>query len=148
MLRLKAAARNVEDFTTGTFRPVIADSTADPALVKRVLLCAGKVYHDLVAQRDKSGDTATAIIRLEQLYPLDADQLSEALAPYSDAEVVWVQEEPLNQGAWSRMSLALPRMVGSAVSVVARAAAASPASGLASVHHEEQVELVTRAFDS
>ena len=148
MLRLKAAASNVEDFTTGTFRPVIADSTADPALVKRVLLCAGKVYHDLVAQRDKSGDTATAIIRLEQLYPLDADQLSEALAPYSDAEVVWVQEEPLNQGAWSRMSLALPRMVGSTVSVVARAAAASPASGLASVHHEEQVELVTRAFDS
>jgi 2-oxoglutarate decarboxylase len=148
MLRLKAAASNVEDFTTDTFRPVIADTTAEPALVKRVLLCAGKVYYDLIAQRDKSGDTRTAIVRIEQLYPLDADQLSEALAPYGDAEVVWVQEEPLNQGAWSRMSLALPRMLGKTVGVVARAAAASPASGLASVHHDEQVDLVTRAFDS
>lgn len=148
MLRLKAAASNVEDFTTDTFRPVIADAVADPALVKRVLLCAGKVYYDLAAQRDKAGDTSTAIVRLEQLYPLDGDQLHEALAPYSDAEVLWVQEEPLNQGAWSRMSLALPRLVGSPVGVIARAAAASPASGLASVHHDEQVDLVTRAFDS
>ena len=148
MLRLKAAASNVEDFTTDTFRPVIADATVDPSLVKRVLLCAGKVYYDLIAQREKSGDTSTAIVRLEQLYPIDADQLTEALAPYNDAEVVWVQEEPLNQGAWSRMSLALPRLLGMTVGVVARAAAASPASGLASVHHDEQVDLVTRAFDS
>ncbi|WP_082098961.1 multifunctional oxoglutarate decarboxylase/oxoglutarate dehydrogenase thiamine pyrophosphate-binding subunit/dihydrolipoyllysine-residue succinyltransferase subunit [Demequina iriomotensis] len=146
MLRLRAAQSAVEDFTTGTFREVIGDDAVDPASVDRVLLCAGKVYYDLVAERDRSGDTATAIVRFEQLYPLAHDAIREALAPFDGAELVWVQEEPLNQGAWSRMSLSLPQIVGTTLGVVSRAASASPASGLASRHAAEQSELVTRAF--
>jgi len=148
MLRLKAAASDPSEFTSGTFRPVIGDDAVAAAGVTRVLMCAGKVYYDLLAQREQSGDTHTAIVRFEQLYPLDAQGIQEALAPYSGAELVWVQEEPLNQGAWSRMSWTLPQIVGNSVSVVARAASASPASGLSSVHHDEQASLVTRAFDS
>ena len=110
-------------------------------------MCAGKVYYDLLAQRGKSGDTTTAIVRFEQLYPLNQDSLREALAPFDGAEFVWVQEEPLNQGAWAKISLSLPQMVGRSIAVVSRPAAASPASGLASRHHEEQANLVARAFD-
>ncbi|WP_228374253.1 multifunctional oxoglutarate decarboxylase/oxoglutarate dehydrogenase thiamine pyrophosphate-binding subunit/dihydrolipoyllysine-residue succinyltransferase subunit [Demequina phytophila] len=146
MLRLRAAQSAVEDFTTGTFREVIGDDAVDPGGVDRVLLCAGKVYYDLVAERERTGDTATAIVRLEQLYPLAHDAIREALAPFDGAELVWVQEEPQNQGAWSRMSLSLPQVVGTTLGVVSRPASASPASGLASRHAAEQAELVARAF--
>ncbi len=147
MLRLRAAQSPVEDFTSGDFRPVIPDATVDPAEVTRVLMCAGKVYYDLAAKRDKAGDTTTAIVRLEQLYPLDHDGLKAALEPFGDAELVWVQEEPRNQGAWGYISLNLPQVVGSPVKAVTRPASASPASGLNSRHREEQAELVERAFE-
>ncbi|MDN4490204.1 multifunctional oxoglutarate decarboxylase/oxoglutarate dehydrogenase thiamine pyrophosphate-binding subunit/dihydrolipoyllysine-residue succinyltransferase subunit [Demequina sp. SYSU T00068] len=146
MLRLRAAQSEVEDFTTGTFQEVIPDTTVDPGGVDRVLICAGKVYYDLVAQRDKAGDTATAILRFEQLYPLDHDAIKEALAPFDGAEVLWVQEEPLNQGAWSKISLSLPQIIGTTVGCVSRPASASPAAGQASRHAAEQAELVERAF--
>jgi len=147
MLRLKAAASPVEDFTSGTFREVIGDEGVFASRVTRVLMCAGKVYYDLLAQREKTGDTTTAIVRLEQLYPLDGERLREALAPYDGAEFVWVQEEPANQGAWSMISLSLPQLLGHTISVVSRPASASPASGLASRHLDEQSGLVARAFD-
>ncbi len=147
MLRLKAASSAVDDFTTGTFREVVGDSTVNPGQVTRVLMCAGKVYYDLLAAREKAGDNATAIVRFEQLYPLQADRIREALAPFDGAELIWVQEEPLNQGAWSRISLSLPQLVGKTVNVVSRPASASPASGLASRHQAEQTDLVARAFD-
>ena len=140
-----AAQSDVADFTSGTFLPVIPDPI-DPAGVDRVLLCAGKVYYDLLAEREKSGNTTTAIVRLEQLYPLSEERLREAVALYDGAEFVWVQEEPENQGAWATISLHLPQLVGRTVSVVSRPASASPASGLASRHHEEQAALVARAF--
>ncbi|MFW2513150.1 multifunctional oxoglutarate decarboxylase/oxoglutarate dehydrogenase thiamine pyrophosphate-binding subunit/dihydrolipoyllysine-residue succinyltransferase subunit [Demequina sp. SO4-13] len=145
MLRLRAAQSPAEDFTTGTFRPVIGD-TIDPDGVDRVLLCSGKVYYDLAAYREKTGDTSTAIVRLEQLYPLDHEGLQEAIAPYGDAKLVWVQEEPRNQGAWSYLSMTLPPLMGRTVKGVTRSAAASPASGLSSRHQEEQGDLVNRAF--
>lgn len=147
MLRLKAASSAVDDFTTGTFREVVGDSTVNPGQVTRVLMCAGKVYYDLLAAREKAGDNTTAIVRFEQLYPLHPERIREALAPFDGAELVWVQEEPLNQGAWSRMSLSLPQLVGKTVGVVSRPASASPASGLASRHQAEQTDLVARAFD-
>jgi multifunctional 2-oxoglutarate metabolism enzyme len=146
MLRLRAAQSEVEDFTSGTFLPVIPDPIA-PEGVDRVLLCAGKVYYDLVAEREKRGDTATAIVRLEQLYPLDGEGLRAALAPYGDAEVMWVQEEPLNQGAWGHITTTLPQEISHTVRVVSRARSASTASGLSSRHAAEQADLVARAFD-
>lgn len=145
MLRLRAAQSAVEDFTHGTFEPAVPD-TIDPAGVERVLMCAGKVYYDLAAEREKSGDTTTAIVRLEQLYPLDKQSIDAALAPYGDAELIWVQEEPRNQGAWSYLAHALPHVVEREVHGVTRPASASPASGLSSRHKEEQEDLVKRAF--
>src|SRR5690606_19909324 len=99
---------------------------------------------DLLAAREKAGDNTVAIVRFEQLYPLDAERVREALAPFDGAELVWVQEEPENQGAWGRMSHALPAIVGRDVRVVSRPASASPASGLASRHQAEQAELVAK----
>ncbi|PKQ25436.1 MAG: multifunctional oxoglutarate decarboxylase/oxoglutarate dehydrogenase thiamine pyrophosphate-binding subunit/dihydrolipoyllysine-residue succinyltransferase subunit [Actinobacteria bacterium HGW-Actinobacteria-4] len=146
MLRLRAAQSAVEDFTSGTFQEVIPDPI-DPAGVDRVLMCGGKVYYDLIAEREKAEDTATAIVRFEQLYPLVPEAITAALAPYGDAEYVWVQEEPHNQGAWSHMSLNLPQIVGRTIGEVSRPASASPASGLSSRHAAEQADLVKRAFE-
>lgn len=148
MLRLKAASSAVEDFTTGTFRPVIGDdlAAAKAGQVTRVLLCSGKVYWDLLAERVKSGDEQTAILRLEQLYPLDEDALREALAPYGDAELVWVQDEPRNQGPWTFLSAHLPELVGRPLRAVSRPESASPAAGSAKMHQAQQAELVTQAF--
>ena len=146
MLRNKAAISSVEDLTTGTFEPVLPDTTVDPSQVTRVLLTSGKVYWDLVAQREKQGITDTAIVRLEQYYPLPVKELTEALAAYPEAELVWVQEEPQNQGGWSYMAVNFAVQVGRTLQVVARPASASPATGSSSSHKREQEELMERAF--
>ncbi len=152
MLRLKAAASPVEDFTSGTFRPVIPETEGgiDPAGVRRVLLCAGKVYYDLLAERAKragSGGEQVAIVRVEQLAPLAAREIGEAVAPYPDAQLVWVQEEPANMGSWPFMALNLPAQLGGrALSCVARKPSASPAAGSHRVHDLEQRQLVEQAF--
>lgn len=152
MLRLKAASSAVEDFTSGTFSEVIGDALAEAAVrndgakVDRVLLCSGKVYWDLLAHRVKSGDSSTAIVRLEQLYPLEGDALRAAVEPFGDAELVWVQEEPANQGAWSHVAMNMPQLLGRAPRVVSRPASASPAAGSAKKHQAEQAELVKAAF--
>jgi 2-oxoglutarate decarboxylase len=148
MLRLKAAATQVEDFTTGRFEPVIADTTVDAAKVDRVLFVSGKLYWDLVAKRQKSGDQTTAIVRVEQLYPLDEDAIAATLSRYpASAELVWTQEEPENQGAWPFMQAHLPQLLnGRAIRVVSRAASAAPATGLKKVHEAEQADVIERAF--
>jgi len=146
LLRLKAAASSVEDFTTGTFEPVLPDTTVDAAQVDRVLLCTGRVYYDLLAERTKRQDTRTAIVRLEQLYPFPEEQLRAQLAQYPGADVVWVQDEPENQGAWSFLHLALPEDMPR-VRVVSRPASASTAAGTAKRHKEQQEVLVAQAFD-
>jgi len=152
MLRLKAAASAVEDFTTGTFRPVIPepDPAIDPAGVRRVLLCSGKVYWDLVAERARradSGGNEVAIVRVEQLAPLAATEIADAVAAYQDAQIVWVQEEPANQGPWPFMALNLPAHLGGRQLVcVSRAASASPAAGSHKKHDLEQAALVDRAL--
>jgi 2-oxoglutarate dehydrogenase E1 component len=152
MLRLKAAASAVEDFTSGTFRPVIPEihQAIDPAAVRRVLLCSGKVYWDLVAERAKraeSGGNEIAIVRVEQLAPLAATEIAEAVAAYPNAQIVWVQEEPANQGPWPFMALNLPAHLGGRQLVcVSRAASASPAAGSHKKHDLEQQALVERAL--
>lgn len=149
MLRLKAATSDVQDFTSGTFRTVIGDdlAAAKAGQVTRVLLCSGKVYWDLLAQRVSSGDQQTAIVRFEQLYPLEPDAVREALAPYGDAELVWVQDEPRNQGPWTFISTYLPHVVGRELRVVSRPESASPAGGSAKKHVLEQRALVEGAFE-
>ncbi|MGF0117674.1 multifunctional oxoglutarate decarboxylase/oxoglutarate dehydrogenase thiamine pyrophosphate-binding subunit/dihydrolipoyllysine-residue succinyltransferase subunit [Promicromonospora sp. Marseille-Q5078] len=146
LLRLKAAASSVEDFTTGTFEPVLQDTTVDAAQVDRVLLCTGRLYYDLLAERTKRQDTRTAIVRLEQLYPFPEEQVRTQLARYAGADVVWVQDEPQNQGAWSYLHLAFPEDLPR-VRVASRPASASTAAGTAKRHKEQQEVLVAQAFD-
>jgi 2-oxoglutarate dehydrogenase E1 component len=151
MLRLKAAASAVEDITSGTFRPVIPETESlDASGVRRVLLCAGKVYYDLLAERAKragSGGEQVAIVRVEQLAPLAGRDIADAVGAFPDAQLVWVQEEPANQGAWPFMALNLPAELGGRpLSCVARPASASPAAGSHKKHDLEQRALVEQAF--
>jgi 2-oxoglutarate dehydrogenase complex dehydrogenase (E1) component-like enzyme len=147
LLRLKTAVSEIEDFTNGTFQPVLPDPSADAGAVTRVLLCAGKIYYDLVTERQKLGRGDVAIVRVEQLYPLPAKELKAALAPYPGVEVVWVQEEPANQGGWPFMALALPEhLEGRPLLRASRKASASPAVGSYSVHEAQQREVVATAF--
>ena len=145
LLRLKAAASSVDDFTTGTFEPVIGDPAVDASQVDRVLLCTGRVYYDLLAERAKREDQRTALIRLEQLYPFPEDEIRSQLAAYPNAEVVWVQDEPENQGAWSFLHLAMPEDLPR-VRVASRPASASTAAGTAKLHQAQQKELLEKAF--
>ena len=116
------------------------DGPLDPAAVRRVLLCSGKVFYDLLQARTERGITDTAIIRLEQLYPLPVDEVKAALARYPNAEdFVWVQEEPANQGAWSFIALnLLEHLDGVPLRRISRPAAAAPAVGSTKMHDAEQ----------
>ncbi len=148
MLRLKSAASSVEDFTNGTFQPVIDDQQGlDRNAVKRVLFCSGKIYWDLLAEAQKRNDGTTAIVRVEQLYPTPVDEIKATYAQYPNAELVWVQDEPANQGPWTYIGLFLPRyMDGKVAKLVSRPASASPATGSAKRHAVEQADLIARAF--
>jgi 2-oxoglutarate dehydrogenase E1 component len=147
LLRAKYATSKVSDFTDGTFRAIIGDSTVNPDEVKTVLLCSGKVYYDLVVEREKLGRKDVAIVRLERLYPLPAITLPPELARYQNlTSVRWVQEEPANQGAWSFMAMNLPALINHQITGVSRPASSSPAVGS---HHRSELEqqaLVTQAF--
>ncbi|WP_235863794.1 multifunctional oxoglutarate decarboxylase/oxoglutarate dehydrogenase thiamine pyrophosphate-binding subunit/dihydrolipoyllysine-residue succinyltransferase subunit [Saccharopolyspora kobensis] len=151
MLRLKAATSPVEDFTEGKFTSVIDDPTQpDPANVRKIVMCTGKLYYELAAHRDKEGITDTAVVRLEQLYPLPHRKLGALLERYPNAtEVRWTQEEPANQGAWPFLGLALPELFPQLVGKlqrVSRRPMAAPATGMAKVHEVEQAEVVRNAF--
>jgi len=150
MLRLKAASSSVEDFTNGTFQPVIDD---EQGLVKnavtRVLFCSGKVYWDLLAESQKRNDGKTAIVRVEQLYPTPVDEIKATYAQYPNAELVWVQDEPANQGPWTYIGLFLPKyMNGQVAKLVSRPASASPSTGSSKRHAAEQADLIERAFNA
>ena len=146
LLRNKAAVSQLDEFTEGTFAPVLPDPQ-QPSDVRRVLLCSGKVYYDLAAAREKEGHHDVAILRLEQLYPLPADELRAELAKYPGAEIVWVQEEPANQGGYPFIALNLPEVLdGRPLLRVARRASASPAVGSLAVHEAQQREIVASSF--
>ena len=148
LLRLKAAASPVEDFTQGTFQPVIPDvANLDDSKVTDVILVSGRLYYDLEAQRKKSDDHSTAIVRVEQLYPLPADEIKEQLARYPQARVIWAQDEPANQGAWPFMAVNLVPQLDRAVTLASRPASASPANGSAKRHAAELETLMQQAFD-
>ncbi|MFJ9926243.1 MULTISPECIES: multifunctional oxoglutarate decarboxylase/oxoglutarate dehydrogenase thiamine pyrophosphate-binding subunit/dihydrolipoyllysine-residue succinyltransferase subunit [Streptomyces] len=159
MLRLKAAASKAEEFTTGGFRPVIGDATADAAAVRKVVFCSGKVYYDLEAERKKRGVTDTAIIRIERLYPLPGAELQAEVNKYPNAEkYLWVQEEPANQGAWPFIALNLIDHLDLAVGAdipagerlrrISRPHSSSPAVGSAKRHQAEQEQLVREVFEA
>lgn len=148
MLRLRGASSEVSDFTQGVFEPVLDDDRGiDRSAVTKVLMHSGKIHWDLRAELDKNPNPAIALVRLEQLYPAPAEQLKAVLSQYPNAELVWVQDEPENQGAWPYIALTLAQKVGTTkgVRVVSRAAAASPATGSSKVHAVEHADLIARA---
>ncbi len=146
LLRHKECVSPVEAFTDGRFEEIIDDPAADPGRVRRVLLCGGKVYYDLLEGRAKRGADDVAIIRVEQLYPLREDLLVKILTRYRKArEWAWVQEESQNMGAWTFMEPRL-RALGYGIEYVGRDASASPATGSLKVHQREQKELVEAAL--
>jgi 2-oxoglutarate dehydrogenase E1 component len=155
LLRHKLAVSPVSEFTGNSrFRTVIGeiDQIAPPAEVKRVVLCSGKVYYDLLQERRDQGIKDVAIFRLEQLYPFPDKTLAFALKPYSKAQVVWCQEEPENMGGWNFVDRRIERVLTALKHrtkrpvYVGRKAAASPATGLAKVHAAEQASLVKQAL--
>jgi 2-oxoglutarate decarboxylase len=147
LLRLKAAASPVEEFTQGTFQPVIPDTLGTPGNdVERVILVSGRLYYDLLSSRQKLDDGKTAIVRVEQLYPLPLDEIKAALATYPNAEIVWAQDEPANQGPWPFIGLNLPQELDRRVRLASRPASASTATGSAKSHAVEQELLIKRAF--
>lgn len=151
MLRLKAATSPVEDFVEDRFQSVIDDKTGlDQSAVRKVLLCSGKIYYELAAEQEKRAAKDVAVLRVEQLYPVPARKLTEALDRYPNAtEVRWVQEEPANQGAWPFFGLALPELLPErfAVKRVSRRPMAAPSAGSSKVHEVEQRELIAKAFE-
>jgi 2-oxoglutarate decarboxylase len=147
MLRLRGATSPVEAFTQGRFEPVIDDDRGlDRAAVKRVLVHSGKVHWDLRAELEKNPNPEVALVRLEQLYPTPIDGLKAITDSYPNAELVWVQEEPENQGAWPFLALAFADVPGDrSFRPVSRPASASPATGSSKVHAAEQAELIRSA---
>jgi 2-oxoglutarate dehydrogenase E1 component len=144
MLRLRGASSAVEDFTTGVFQPIIGDSTVT-GQARRILLHSGKIHYDLVTERDTRNATGIALVRLEQFYPFPENDLREVIAQHAGAELVWVQDEPENQGAWPFIALELRRL-GIDVRVISRSASASPAVGSSKRSAEEHTSIMDASF--
>jgi 2-oxoglutarate decarboxylase len=149
MLRLRGATSDIADFTNGKFEPVIDDArVTDRSAVKRVVLVAGKLYYDLLAEVEKRQQTDVALVRLEQYYPLPKAQLEAVLDQYPTAEILWAQEEPENQGAWPFICLEVAKQMrpGRTIAVASRPASASPATGSSKRSAKELVELIDHAL--
>ncbi|MDQ6956861.1 MAG: 2-oxoglutarate dehydrogenase E1 component [Mariprofundaceae bacterium] len=151
MLRLKASFSPLQDFTSGHFQPVIAESDTKikAASCQRLLLCSGKVYYDLLAERESLVMKSIAIVRVERLYPFPAELLRETVHAYSAAkEVFWVQEEPANQGAWMQINSEIRRILLDTQKLyrISRPALAAPAVGSMARHKAELRDLLDKAF--
>jgi 2-oxoglutarate dehydrogenase E1 component len=153
LLRHPMAASTLEDLAEGAFRPVLDDEEAREGAgsVERLILCSGKVYTELVGSEYREEATDTAVVRIELLYPFPEEQIREALDGYEGLrELIWVQEEPQNMGAWSYVEPRLREIVGDGLPVhyVGKPARPSPAQGSAKFHKQEHAEIVRSAFAS
>lgn len=144
LLRHPMCVSTLEDFTKKGFEEVIDDAVVDANNVKRVILCTGKVYYDLLKKQQEDDRKDVAIVRLEQLYPLAEKQLAALAKKYKNAEWKWVQEEPKNMGGWMHL---LRYDLPFDLNVISRRSSSSPSTGFAKVHAEEQAELVRQSFD-
>ncbi|MDO5504723.1 MAG: 2-oxoglutarate dehydrogenase E1 component [Pseudoxanthomonas suwonensis] len=149
LLRHKLAVSTLDELAEGRFQRVIGDANADPKKVKRVVVCSGKVYYDLLEDAEKRGQNDVAIIRVEQLYPFPRDLLGAELAKYGKAkDVIWCQEEPQNQGAWFQIRHHLQACLakGQSLEYAGRARSPSPAVGHFNDHVNEQTKLIADAL--
>jgi 2-oxoglutarate dehydrogenase E1 component len=150
LLRHKEAVSTLEELANGAFRNVIGEvDKLDPRKVRRVIVCSGKVYYEVVAYRRQNAIDDVAVLRLEQQYPFPHDDYKREVAKYAKAkEVVWCQEEPQNQGAWYRLNTYLRSDIDEKKTLyyAGRPVSASPAVGYAAKHQAEQKQLIEEAF--
>jgi 2-oxoglutarate dehydrogenase E1 component len=150
LLRHAKVLSSIDDLTQGVFQPVLDDTSVSPKAVRKILLCNGKIYYELLAARDQRKATDTAIVRIEQLYPFPEAEFAEVLARYPAAgEIVWVQEEPRNMGAWAFVRGWIQPVIQKQhrqIGYAGRPEAASTAPGSLKRHQEEQAELIEQAF--
>jgi len=144
LLRYPTCVSSLTDFTTGGFKELIDDSSANVKSVKKIAFCSGKIYYDLIEAKQKENNEDLAIVRIEQLYPLPTRQLQEIVSKYKNAtEYLWVQEEPENMGAWAYMLRAF-REVN--LKYIGRNESASPATGYGKQHTQQQQSIIDRVF--
>lgn len=149
LLRHAKVVSSLDELALGSFEGILPDRTVPADSTKRILLCSGKVYYDLLEHREETKRNDVAIVRIEQLYPLRQDLLQQALAAYREGTTAfWVQEEPANMGAWNFMRIQFgERLFGRfPFSGIARPVSATPAAGSAKRHKHEQTEIIQRAF--
>jgi 2-oxoglutarate dehydrogenase E1 component len=149
LLRHPKAVSSLDDLTQGRFQRILPDTTVSGDTVKRILLCTGKIYYDLVEHREETKRNDVSIIRVEQLYPLRHASLDRALQAYSPGTpAFWVQEEPANMGAWNFMQIHFGQKLFERFPLegIARPVSATPATGSAKRHKQEQTEIIQRAF--
>jgi 2-oxoglutarate dehydrogenase E1 component len=149
LLRSELATSTATDFTRGCFHEVLEGPLpSDSSKVERLILCSGKVYYDLQSYREKNGwSDRSALIRLEQIYPLHEEALSKLTAPYvKTKEIIWCQEEPENMGSWQHLLPRFMKFFGRSIGYAGRAPGASTAAGTTSAHKHEQAALIAQAF--
>ena len=144
LLRHPLVTSPIDDFTKGGFQEVLDDPEAVAKQVKKVILCSGKIYYDLLEYQQKKKVKDVAVVRLEQLHPFPEKQLRAILEKYKTDKKIWVQEEPSNMGYWTYI---LRMMPGDGLKLVSRKASASPATGYLKVHKIEQEKIVSKAFE-
>jgi 2-oxoglutarate dehydrogenase E1 component len=145
LLRHPEVVSPYKEFINARFLEIIDDDVDERGKIRRVLLCSGKIYYDLKHEQDHAGHQDIAIVRIEQLYPFPEKQLNQVLKKYPNAEIVWVQEEPENMGAWSYLFRVFPNRISRGIF---RKASASPATGFHKIHHEEQAKIIHKAFEN
>lgn len=146
LLRHPKCVSPLKDFTDGKFQEVIDDASAKAEKVKRVLFCSGKIYYDLIEEKEKDAREDVAVVRLEQMYPTPYKQMDAIKAKYKNAHFIWVQEEPENMGPWPFISRIF-RKSEFDFDVISRKPASSPATGFAKQHLTQQAHIVAKAFD-
>ncbi len=145
LLRHPLCVSEISEFTSGGFKEVMDDVQAEASQVNRVVFCSGKVYYDLIQHREEEKSNDVAIVRLEQLYPFPQTQVNAILKKYKKADdIVWLQEEPENMGAWNFI---LRMMQDKNIRLISRPESASPATGSYHAHEKEQEHLVKQAFE-
>jgi len=151
LLRYARAASTLQDFSQGTFQRIIGDTRSKPQSTERIILCSGKIFYDLDQRRQEAKQEHVAILRVEQLYPLSDRELQRHLESYaSNTPVLWVQEEPENMGAWPYLRLRFGAALFGThpLSAICREPAASPATGSARLHKEQQLRIISAALDA
>ncbi len=145
LLRHPKVVSKLEDMANGEFQPIIDDAAADPKKVEKLVLCSGKLYYELLAKKEESNNESVAIVRFEQLYPLQMDKIDEIFAKYSNRKsLIWAQEEPENMGAWSFI---LRNFRDTGIQVVAPIASGTTAPGSHKMFEKNQAGIINKVFD-